>query len=53
MLARVIGTAGCAVVMTAVFLTLGQPAAQASGGPGGGNPFGSVSCGQANAPRAL
>jgi hypothetical protein len=48
MLARVIG---CAVAMTAVFLALGQPAAQASGGPGGGrNPFGSVSCGQVYAP---
>jgi len=50
MLARATGAIGCAMVMTAVFLTLGQPAAQAGGGPGGGNTFGSVTCGQANAP---
>lgn len=50
MLARVIGCAGCAIVLTAVFLALGQAAAQAGGGPGGGNPFGSVTCGQAYSP---
>jgi hypothetical protein len=51
MLARILGGTGCAVVMTAVLLVLGQPAAQAGGGPGGnGNPFGNVTCGQANGP---
>ena len=51
MLARVTGAVGCAVVITAMLLAVGQPAALAGGGPGNnGNPFGSVSCGQANAP---
>jgi hypothetical protein len=50
MLARVIGTVGCTVVMTAVFLALGQPAAQAGSGPGGGDPIDSVTCGQAYSP---
>jgi hypothetical protein len=53
MLARVIGAVGCAVVMTVVFLALGQPAAQAGGGPSGGDPIGSVTCGQAHAPSCF
>ena len=51
MLARVIRSAGCAVVAAAVVLALGQSAARAGGGPGGGgNPFGSVTCGQTYSP---
>jgi hypothetical protein len=51
MLARAIGGVGCALAMTALFLALGQSAAQAGGHGGGGkDPFGGVACGQANAP---
>jgi hypothetical protein len=50
MLARVTSAAGLAVVMTAALLALAQPAAQAGGHGGGTDPFGGVSCAQANAP---
>lgn len=50
MLTRVTSGACLAVMTTALVLILSQPAAQAGGGPGGGNPFGSVTCGQSYTP---
>lgn len=50
MLTRVISGAGLAAVMAALAVAGRQSAAQAGGGPGGGNPFGSVVCGQSYSP---
>jgi hypothetical protein len=50
MLTRVISVGGLVMLMTALLLAVGQQTAHAGGGPGSGNPFGSVVCGQSYAP---
>jgi hypothetical protein len=49
MLTRMTSGAGLIMVIAALIMVAGQQAAQA-GGPGGGNPFGAVVCGQSYAP---
>jgi hypothetical protein len=53
MLSRAISGAGLVALVTAVLLALCQPAAQAASGPSGGNPFGSVQCGQSYSPSCV
>ena len=53
MLRRVISGAGLATLLAATLLALGQPAAQAGGGTGGGDPFGNVLCGQSYSPSCV
>ena len=50
MLTRAIADAMLAVLAAVLVLAVGQPAALAGGGPGGGTSFGSVTCGQSYAP---
>ena len=50
MLSRAISIGGLVMLMAAMLLVTRQQTAQAGGGPGSGNPFGSVVCGQSYAP---
>ncbi len=50
MLSRAIGLGGLTVLVVALLFAIEQQTAQAGGGPGSGNPFSSVVCGQSYAP---
>jgi hypothetical protein len=49
-LSRAIGLGGLTVLVVALLFAIEQQTAQAGGGPGSGNPFSSVVCGQSYAP---